>query len=149
MAERMLCKHEVIGSSPIISKVPFLKKYIFMTYQLILSLKSFEPKLIENYLKNVQSLAHKLKNEQLVGRSVSSLRNTGASPTKIRKITVLSSPHIDKKAREQFEMRVFQKHLRVDTFSTFLEFFLFVDLFKAIASVGVQSKLKFQTRTKL
>ena len=63
-----------------------------MTYQLILSLKSFEPKLIENYLKNVQSLAHKLKNEQLVGRSVSSLRNTGASPTKIRKITVLSSP---------------------------------------------------------
>ena len=82
-----------------------------MTYQLILSLKSFEPKLIENYLKNVQSLAHKLKNEQLVGRSVSSLRNTGASPTKIRKITVLSSPHIDKKAREQFEMRVFQKHL--------------------------------------
>mgnify|MGYP000122172244 CR=1 FL=1 len=93
-----------------------------MTYQLILSLKSFEPKLIENYLKNVQSLAHKLKNEQLVGRSVSSLRNTGASPTKIRKITVLSSPHIDKKAREQFEMRVFQKHLRVDTFSTFLEF---------------------------
>ena len=120
-----------------------------MTYQLILSLKSFEPKLIENYLKNVQSLAHKLKNEQLVGRSVSSLRNTGASPTKIRKITVLSSPHIDKKAREQFEMRVFQKHLRVDTFSTFLEFFLFVDLFKAIASVCVQSKLKFQTRTKL
>ena len=120
-----------------------------MTYQLILSLKSFEPKLIENYLKNVQSLAHKLKNEQLVGRSVSSLRNTGASPTKIRKITVLSSPHIDKKAREQFEMRVFQKHLRVDTFCTFLEFFLFVDLFKAIASVGVQSKLKFQTRTKL
>ena len=103
-----------------------------MTYQLILSLKSFEPKLIENYLKNVQSLAHKLKNEQLVGRSVSSLRNTGASPTKIRKITVLSSPHIDKKAREQFEMRVFQKHLRVDTFSTFLEFFLFVDLFKAL-----------------
>jgi len=120
-----------------------------MTYQLMLSLKSFEPKLIENYLKNVQSLAHKLKNEQLVGRSVSSLRNTGASPTKIRKITVLSSPHIDKKAREQFEMRVFQKHLRVDTFSTFLEFFLFVDLLKAIASVGVQSKIKYQTRTKL
>ena len=29
LAERMLCKHEVIGSSPIISKVPFLKKIHF------------------------------------------------------------------------------------------------------------------------
>ena len=36
---------------------------------------------------------------------------TNTIATKIKKLTVLSSPHIDKKAREQFEMRIFQKHL--------------------------------------
>ena len=33
-----------------------------MPFQLILSFKSFEPKLINNALKNVQILAHKLQN---------------------------------------------------------------------------------------
>ena len=117
-----------------------------MSFQLILSFKSFEPKLINNALKNVQILAHKLQN----GKSPLDLfSNTGASPTKIKKLTVLSSPHIDKKAREQFEMRIFQKHLRITDFSTFLECSLFVDLIKSLASVGVQSKIKVQTRTKL
>merc|ERR1711990_181010 len=78
----------------------FSKKYSFMSFQLILSFKSFEPKLISNALKNVQILAHKLQN----GKSPLDLfSKTGASPTKIKKLTVLSSPHIDKKAREQFE----------------------------------------------
>ena len=118
-----------------------------MSFQLILSFKSFEPKLINNALKNVQILAHKLQNGKKSPLDLFS--KTGASPTKIKKLTVLSSPHIDKKAREQFEMRIFQKHLRITDFSTFLECSLFVDLIKSLASVGVQSKIKVQTRTKL
>ena len=117
-----------------------------MPFQLILSFKSFEPKLINNALKNVQILAHKLQNGKFF---LDLFTKTGASPTKIKKLTVLSSPHIDKKAREQFEMRIFQKHLRITNFSTFLECSLFVDLIKSLASVGVQSKIKLQTRTKL
>ena len=121
-----------------------------MTFQLLLSLKSFEPKLMENYMKNVQMLVHKLQPGLQEGKySNSVLGKMGASPTKQRKITVLSSPHIDKKAREQFEIRVFQKHLKVETFSTFLDVFLLVELIKTLASVGVQSKVKVKTQTKL
>jgi ribosomal protein S10 len=123
-----------------------------MTFQLLLSLKSFEPKLMDNYMKNVQMLMHKLQpGLQVQGGKYSNsvLGKMGASPTKQRKITVLSSPHIDKKAREQFEIRVFQKHLKVETFSTFLDVFLLVELIKTLASVGVQSKVKVKTQTKL
>jgi len=47
-----------------------------------------------------------------VGSIVETARQTGATvagpvplPTRIRRFTVLRSPHVDKKAREQFEMR--------------------------------------------
>jgi len=47
-----------------------------------------------------------------VGSIVETARQTGATvagpiplPTRIRKFTVLRSPHVDKKSREQFEMR--------------------------------------------
>jgi ribosomal protein S10 len=105
---------------------------------------------MDNYMKNVQMLVHKLQPGLQGGKySNSVLGKMGASPTKQRKITVLSSPHIDKKAREQFEIRVFQKHLKVETFSTFLDVFLLVELIKTLASVGVQSKVKVKTQTKL
>jgi small subunit ribosomal protein S10 len=47
-----------------------------------------------------------------VGSIVDTARQTGATvagpvplPTRIRRFTVLRSPHVDKKSREQFEMR--------------------------------------------
>jgi small subunit ribosomal protein S10 len=47
---------------------------------------------------------------------VNSAKRTGAKvrgpiplPTKIERITVLSSPHVDKKAREQFEIRTHKR----------------------------------------
>lgn len=47
-----------------------------------------------------------------VGSIVETARQTGAKiagpvplPTRIRKFTVLRSPHVDKKSRDQFEMR--------------------------------------------
>jgi small subunit ribosomal protein S10 len=47
---------------------------------------------------------------------VNSAKRTGAKvcgpiplPTRIERITVLSSPHVDKKAREQFEMRTHKR----------------------------------------
>lgn len=54
--------------------------------------------------------------DQSVSRIVDTARRTGAIvagpvllPTKIRKYTVLSSPHMDKKSREQFEMRIHKR----------------------------------------
>ena len=63
-------------------------------------LRSFDSKLID----------------QSAGAIVSSVKRTGANvcgpvplPTRIRKYTVLRSPHVNKKSREQFEMRVHKR----------------------------------------
>jgi small subunit ribosomal protein S10 len=51
--------------------------------------------------------------DRSVGAIVDAVKRTGAEirgpipmPTKIRKYTVLKSPHVNKKSREQFEIRI-------------------------------------------
>lgn len=58
---------------------------------------------------------HRMLDDSL-SKIVSTVQRTGASlvgpvllPTRIRKYTVLRSPHTDKKSREQFEMRVHKR----------------------------------------
>ena len=60
---------------------------------------------------NLKAFDHRLL-DLSVGEIVDTARRTGARiagpiplPTRIRKYTVLRSPHVNKKAREQFEMR--------------------------------------------
>ena len=60
---------------------------------------------------NLKAFDHRLL-DQSVGEIVDTARRTGAKiagpiplPTRIAKYTVLRSPHVDKKSREQFEMR--------------------------------------------
>jgi len=60
---------------------------------------------------NLRSFDHRLLDSS-VASIVDTARQTGAMvagpvplPTRIRKYTVLRSPHVDKKSREQFEMR--------------------------------------------
>lgn len=54
--------------------------------------------------------------DQSVGEIVETVKRTGAKvsgpiplPTKINKYTVLRSPHVDKKSREQFEIRTHKR----------------------------------------
>ncbi len=58
--------------------------------------------------------------DKAVGEIVDSARNTGASiagpiplPTRIHKYTVNRSPHVDKKSREQFELRIHKRLLDI------------------------------------
>ncbi len=58
--------------------------------------------------------------DQSTGEIVSTARRTGANvrgpiplPTKIEKYTVLRGPHIDKKSREQFEIRTHKRLLDI------------------------------------
>lgn len=58
--------------------------------------------------------------DQSTGEIVSTAKRTGARvrgpiplPTKIEKFTVLRGPHIDKKSREQFEMRTHKRLLDI------------------------------------
>ena len=60
---------------------------------------------------NLKAFDHRLL-DQSVGEIVDTARRTGARvagpiplPTRINKYTVLRSPFVDKKSREQFEMR--------------------------------------------
>ena len=58
--------------------------------------------------------------DQSAGQIVATVRRTGAMtsgpvplPTKINKFTVLRSPHVDKKSREQFEIRTHKRLLDI------------------------------------
>ena len=62
---------------------------------------------------------HKLL-DQAVAEIVESARRTGAKlagpiplPTRINRYTVLRSPHVDKKSREQFEIRTHKRLLDI------------------------------------
>ena len=58
--------------------------------------------------------------DQAAGEIANTAKRTGASvrgpipmPTRIEKFTVLRSPHVNKKSREQFEMRAFKRLLDI------------------------------------
>lgn len=58
--------------------------------------------------------------DQSTGEIVSTAKRTGAQvrgpiplPTRIQRVTVLRSPHIDKKSREQFEIRTHKRLLDI------------------------------------
>ncbi|VAV97832.1 SSU ribosomal protein S10p (S20e) [hydrothermal vent metagenome] len=58
--------------------------------------------------------------DQAAGDIANTAKRTGASvrgpipmPTRIEKFTVLRSPHVNKKSREQFEMRTFKRLLDI------------------------------------
>jgi len=68
---------------------------------------------------NLRAYDHRLL-DQSVREIVESAKRTGAKisgpvplPTRIHKITVLRSPHVDKKSREQFEIRTHKRLIEI------------------------------------
>ena len=71
-------------------------------------LKSFDHRLLDQSVKDI----------------VTKAKRTGASvagpiplPTKIHRFCVLRSPHVDKKSREQFEMRIHKRLLDISDYN--------------------------------
>ncbi|MFA4925221.1 MAG: 30S ribosomal protein S10 [Candidatus Aminicenantales bacterium] len=71
----------------------------------------------------LQSFDHRLL-DQSVKDIVIKARRTGAKisgpiplPTKIRRFCVLRSPHVDKRSREHFEMRVHKRVIDISEYS--------------------------------
>ena len=63
----------------------------------------------------LRSYDHRMLDDSLT-RIIDTAKRTGASisgpvllPTEIKRYTVLRSPHVDKKSRDQFEMRVHKR----------------------------------------
>ena len=83
--------------------------------------------------------------DQTVGEIVHTVRRTGAQivgpiplPTRINKYTVLRSPHVDKKSREQFEVRTHKRLLYImDTTPQTLDALMRLDI-----SAGVDIAIK-------
>jgi len=73
----------------------------------------------QNIRIRLKAFDHRLL-DQSTGEIVSTAKRTGASvrgpiplPTRIEKFTVLRSPHVDKKSREQFEIRTHKRLLDI------------------------------------
>ncbi|MGP1253600.1 30S ribosomal protein S10 [Algihabitans albus] len=85
--------------------------------------------------------------DQSTGEIVNTAKRTGAQvrgpiplPTKIERFTVLRSPHIDKKSREQFEIRTHKRLLDiVDPTPQTVDALMKLDL---ASGVDVEIKLK-------
>jgi small subunit ribosomal protein S10 len=73
-----------------------------MIQSIEISFKSFEYTLIENSHQQIQSFVP--KNWKLFSYYL---------PNKMKKITVLRSPHIDKRSREQFQIKSYKKNIRI------------------------------------
>ena len=67
-------------------------------------LRAFDHRLLDTSAKEIVNTAK---------RTGAQVRGPVPLPTRIEKFTVLRSPHIDKKSREQFEMRTHKRMLDI------------------------------------
>ena len=67
-------------------------------------MKAFDHKLLDESVKKIVETAE--KNGAIVAGPI-------PLPVRISRFTVLRSPHVDKKSREQFEMRVYKRLLDI------------------------------------
>ena len=68
-------------------------------------LKAFDHRVLDNSTREIVSTAK---------RTGANVRGPIPLPTRIEKFTVLRSPHIDKKSREQFEIRTHKRVIYID-----------------------------------
>jgi len=102
-----------------------------MEQRIRLKLKSFESELLDSSVKDI----------------IETIKKTGAKvkgpiplPTRISRYTVLRSPHVNKKSREQFEIRVHKRLLDiVDASQQTVDALMKIDL-----PAGVDIEVKLQ-----
>lgn len=67
-------------------------------------MRAFDPRLVDQSVKDIVATAK---------RTGASIRGPIPLPTRIERFTVNRSPHIDKKSREQFEIRTHKRVLDI------------------------------------
>jgi len=113
--------------------------------QIQLVFKSYEKILLKKASNLLLFLAQTIeqKSQKKVTSSVHYL------PTSVVKSTLLRSPHIDKKSREQIELRTYKMYIELKKIQDQYIFFLLLDLIKLVKIEGVQLKCKFHFSTKI
>ncbi|HMK44729.1 MAG TPA: 30S ribosomal protein S10 [Dissulfurispiraceae bacterium] len=71
-----------------------------MNQKIRIKLKGYDHRLLDQSVKEIVDTAH---------RTGARIAGPIPLPTKISKFTILRSPHIDKKSREQFEIRTHKR----------------------------------------
>jgi len=113
-------------------------------YHVQISLKSFEPSLLVQAQKILFSLRKKLfPLFDEYGPTISSVN----SPSKVKKFTVLRSPHIDKKSREQFQIKTTKQIFIFKKFQSFSQSLLLLECLKQLSFPGIQINLKISYKT--
>lgn len=96
-------------------------------------LKSFDDKILESYIRSLKKLASKVGIRNIIGPN--------RLPNNIKRWTVLKSPHIDKKSREQFEWIVHKRYFEIsNTNASNQEIFLHYLQEQIPIGIGVEIK---------
>lgn len=75
-----------------------------MNQKIRIKLKAYDHRLLDQSVKEIVEIAQ---------RTGARIAGPVPLPTKISRVTVLRSPHIDKKSREQFEIRTHKRLLDI------------------------------------
>jgi len=107
--------------------------------QIRIILKSYDIQYLFNAMKHIIDIANHLSIDSYSvskkNREISI--NRVFLPKKIKKITVIRSPHIDKKSREQFEIRRY-KNILIFNIKNRSTAFLYIDCIKNSQIYGVE-----------
>ena len=110
-----------------------------MTYQVHISLKSFDSPFIETCITKILQISNYSNPQKNVERVVS-------LPTLKKNFTVLRSPHVDKKSREQFQWKRYKKSISLH-FQKIGHISLFLFLLKNVTFPGVQVEINLKHST--
>lgn len=111
-----------------------------MVYSLQITIKSFDSQHIQTCQNEIQQLYLTLSPTQ----KDSNGKNVVSLPTKRSHITVLRSPHIDKKSREQFVLKRVQRFVRY-TFQEAKDVYTFLFGLKNLECSGVELKVSLRS----
>ena len=116
-----------------------------MNYQVLLYFKSFDNLTIQTSCSKILQIRNYLKAFE-EHKSLQLKANKVSLPTLKKKFTVLRSPHIDKKSREQFEWTRYKKCIFL-SFQSMCIFSLFLFLLKNSSFPGVQIEINLRHST--
>ena len=119
-----------------------------MNYQVHIYFKSFDNLYIETTCSKILQIRNYLKafEEHKSLQIKENREGIHSLPTLKKKFTVLRSPHIDKKSREQFEWTRYKKSLFL-SFQKICIFSLFLFLLKNSSFPGVQIEINLRHST--
>nr|YP_008802548.1 ribosomal protein S10 [Monomastix sp. OKE-1]AGZ90201.1 ribosomal protein S10 [Monomastix sp. OKE-1] len=121
-----------------------------LSHKIQISLKAFEYCFVEKALHQLNTMISHASSH-IESKTVSSSKPSAFSkytlPLKVQRFTVIRSPHIDKKSRDQFEIRQYKVILNHSADWSSDDLRLFLDNLKNARFYGVQMQIKLCTKT--